>query len=152
MESVKREYFRRGELGSLRGVISGLADVLGRFMIKQPAYDFARLNSQHAPTYLMSFQYKGQHSYFDLIVPSESRDLLESGVSHGDDLLYLFYTGVLDLDERDQRIATKLTRILVNFAKAGKLSGLAPVSAYSTQYLKIDSNLSVQGNFTDTFR
>ena len=66
-------------------------------MIKQPAFNLASLNSLYAPTYLMSFQYQGSQSYFDLLAPPGSRDLLDPGVSHGDDLLYLFYTGVLEL-------------------------------------------------------
>ena len=97
VERVKRKYFRQSELGSLRGVLPGLAAVLGTFMIKLPAYNFARINSRQAPTYLMSFQYQGSLSFFDLITEQGSGDLLDPGVSHGDDLLYLFYTGVLEL-------------------------------------------------------
>lgn len=97
VERIKREYFRGVELGSLPGVLPGLAALIGRFMIKQPAFNLASLNSLYAPTYLMSFQYQGSQSYFDLLAPPGSRDLLDPGVSHGDDLLYLFYTGVLEL-------------------------------------------------------
>ena len=97
VERIKREYFREEELGSLSGVLPGLAALIGRFMIKQPAFKLATLNSQLAPTYLMSFQYQGSHSYYDLLAPPGSRDLLEPGISHGDDLLYFFYTGVLEL-------------------------------------------------------
>ena len=54
-------------------------------------------------------------------------------------------------DERDKRVATKFTRLLVDFAVRGELYGPAPVSQYSSQYLRIDSRNSVQQNFTDTF-
>ena len=97
VERVKRKYFSRSELGSLRGVLPGLAAVLGTYMINKPAYNFARLNSRQAPTFLISFQYQGSHSYFDLLAPPGSSELLDPGISHGDDLLYLFYTGVLEL-------------------------------------------------------
>ena len=97
VERIKREYFREEELGSLVGVLPGLAALIGKFMIKQPTFQLATLNSRLAPTYLMSFQYQGRNSYYDLLAPPGSRDLLEPGVSHGDDLLYLFYTGVLQL-------------------------------------------------------
>ena len=97
VERIKREYFRQQELGSLLGVLPGLSSLIGRFMIKQPAFNFASLNSQHAPTYMLSFEYQGSHSYFDLLAPPGSRDLLDPGISHGDDLLYLFYTGILEL-------------------------------------------------------
>ena len=97
VERIKREYFREEELGSLAGVLPGLAALIGRFMIKQPAFNLATLNSRLAPTYLMSFQYEGKNSYFDLLAPPGSRDLLDPGISHGDDLLYFFYTGVLEL-------------------------------------------------------
>lgn len=49
----------------------GLAAILGRFMIKEPGHDFARLNSELAPTYLLSFEYKGENSFFNFLVPDD---------------------------------------------------------------------------------
>ena len=54
-------------------------------------------------------------------------------------------------DERDQRIVTKFTKLLVNFARTGKVYGLPPLSPYNSQYLRIESQNSLGGNFTDTF-
>ena len=59
------------ELGSLKGILPGLAAILGRFMIKEPGHDFARLNSELAPTYLLSFEYKGENSFFNFLVPDD---------------------------------------------------------------------------------
>ena len=59
------------ELGSLEGILPGLAAILGRFMIKEPGHDFARLNSELAPTYLLSFEYKGENSFFNFLVPDD---------------------------------------------------------------------------------
>ena len=95
---IKQYYFRPGELGSLEGVLPGLAALMGRYMIKQPGYEFARLNAAQSPTYLMSFEYKGEFSFFRFLVPGDAADIIEQpGVAHSDDLLYLFFTGVFDL-------------------------------------------------------
>ena len=122
VERIKREYFREGELGSLSGVLPGVATVLGTFMIKLPVYNFARLYSEKAPTYLMSFQYQGGNSYFDLIAPEGSRELLDPGVSHGDDLLYLFYTGVLEFGTYfEDRIHVEINRVALQMRGIGVL-------------------------------
>ena len=60
------------ELGSLEGILPGLAAILGRFMIKEPGYDFARLTSQRAPTYLLSFEYQGENTFFNLLAPDSA--------------------------------------------------------------------------------
>ena len=54
-------------------------------------------------------------------------------------------------DERDERIVTKFTKLLVNFARTGKVYGLAPLSPVNSQYLRIDQQNSVGRNFTETF-
>ena len=60
------------ELGSLEGILPGLAAILGRFMIKEPGYDFARLTSRRAPTYLLSFEYQGENTFFNLLAPDSA--------------------------------------------------------------------------------
>ena len=91
-------------------------------MIKLPVYNFARLYSEKAPTYLMSFQYQGGNSYFDLIAPEGSRELLDPGVSHGDDLLYLFYTGVLEFGTYfEDRIHVEINRVALQMRGIGVL-------------------------------
>ena len=50
----------------------GLAAILGRFMIKEPGYDFARLISERAPTYLLSFEYQGDNSFFTFLAPDSA--------------------------------------------------------------------------------
>ena len=68
-------------------------------MIKEPGHDFARLNSELAPTYLLSFEYKGENSFFNFLVPEEVRGTIQPGVAHSDELQYLFYTGLFNLSE-----------------------------------------------------
>ena len=54
-------------------------------------------------------------------------------------------------DERDERIVSKFTKLLVNFARTGKVPGLTALSPYNSQYLRIDRQNSVGRNFTETF-
>ena len=70
-----------------------------RYMIKEPGYDFSRLSSEVAPTFLLSFEYRGQNTFFNFLVPEEVRDTIQPGVAHSDELQYLFYTGLFNLSE-----------------------------------------------------
>ena len=52
-----------------------------------------------APTFLLSFEYRGQNTFFNFLVPEEVRDTIQPGVAHSDELQYLFYTGLFNLSE-----------------------------------------------------
>ena len=57
---IKKQYFSPQELGSMDGVLAGLSAIIGRYLIKEPGYQFARLNAERAPTYLLSFEYENK--------------------------------------------------------------------------------------------
>ena len=174
------------ELGSLEGILPGLAAILGRFMIKEPGYDFARLNSERAPTYLMSFEYQGENSFFTYLAPHNAevqmvriffihrisfQDMVSGGIAHGDDLQYLFYTGIFNLsesicnhvssdklnqqlfsDRADQAVASRFIRLILSFAVSGSPQpGLPPISANSSHYLLLGDTISVRRDYTTTF-
>ena len=105
---IKRNYFKPGELGTLNGILPGMTAILGRYMIKEPVFNFARLNAEHAPTYLMSFEYEGEFSFFNFLVPEDGQNVIKHGVAHSDELLYLFFTGVFSLGKHS-RITIKET-------------------------------------------
>ena len=102
---IKRHNFKPDEFGTLNGILPGMAAVLGRYMIKEPVYNFARLNSERAPTYLMSFEYEGEFSFFNFLVPEDGRNVIKHGVAHSDELLYLFFTGVFNLGKHSHPTA-----------------------------------------------
>jgi len=78
--------------------LPGLSAIIGRYLIKDPGYQFARLNAERAPTYLLSFEYenKAGNTFFNFLAPGGSQNKVKPGVAHADDLIYVFYTGIFD--------------------------------------------------------
>ena len=108
VEDLQRDYFYPGELGRAGAVLPGLAAILGRFIIKQPAYKFGLLLARHQPVYLYSFDHLGENSFIDFLLPAGSSAPLPPGVNHSDDLLYLFDVGIIQLQGRDARWGTHI--------------------------------------------
>jgi carboxylesterase type B len=100
---VKREYFRADELGRPAAVLPGLSAVIGRYMMHEPSFQFALLLAPHSPVYLYSFYHQGENSLVEFLLPPGHTVPLPPGVTHGDDVLYLFDLGVIQLRGADVR-------------------------------------------------
>merc|ERR1712106_414632 len=152
---LKKTYFRSSELGTLRGVLPGLSSLMGRYMIKEPAYDFARLNSLSAPTYLSSFDYKGKNTLFDYLIPAgQDRPPVEPGVAHSDDLLYFFDLGVVELEGPDLEVEKNFVKVITDFVFTSKpYYGLDPISPYgeNNEFLHISRHNYIDTNYTKNF-
>ena len=53
-----------------------------------------------AVNYFYSFEYYGAHSLWNFLFPT-TQPPIPRGVTHGDELLYLFSTGVFNFDDDD---------------------------------------------------
>ena len=152
---LKKTYFRRGELGTLKGILPGLSSLMGRYMIKEPSYDFARLNAISAPTYLTSFEYKGKNSLFNYILPaSEESPPVEPGVTHSDDLLYFFDLGVVQLEGADLQVMENFVKIITDFVHTtSPYYGLHPISPKedNEEFLLISRQNYIFTNYTNNF-
>ena len=151
---TKKTYFKSEELGTLEGILPGLSDLMGRYMIKEPAFDFARLNSIYAPTYLSSFEYKGENTLFNFLIPAGERPPIDPGVAHSDDLLYFFDTGVVDLQGPDLDVVKHFVKIITDFIFTSKpYYGLNPISKYeeNDEFLRIHRFNYIDRNYTKTF-
>jgi carboxylesterase type B len=152
---TKKAYFKEHELGTLKGVLPGLSSLMGRYMIKEPAYDFAQLNSLSAPTFLSSFDYKGKNTLFDYLIPSgEDRPPVEPGVAHSDDLLYFFFLGVVELEGYDLEVVKHFIKIITDFVFTSvPYYGLDPISPYgeNDEFLQISRHNYIDTNYTKNF-
>ncbi|XP_055302443.1 glutactin-like [Sitodiplosis mosellana] len=105
------------------GVCShGIIDMLGTVIFKAPALQLAQTNSRMNPlgTFVYTLDYKGQYTRFGY-GGDVSHYPFNGGVSHSDDLIYLFPypPEVAQLNEDDTKIAKILVDLWTSFAING---------------------------------
>ncbi|KAF2357779.1 Carboxylesterase type B [Trinorchestia longiramus] len=121
-------------LGNWDMMVGGLVDVSmtvrtgGRMMFLKSglwtlAHEMQKSNvnnnaTDEAPIFFYSFEFEAKESLFDWMFMSDPDIPIDGGVSHADDLTYLF-----DLpccyEERCETMMTRLTLLYTNFAKYG---------------------------------
>lgn len=90
---IKAAYFEEWQLGNLTNMQPGAIDLFSVFFLKASSYKTVEENSKYEDSYWYSFDYKSvQKSVFHLlfIEPSKKGGLLEPGVCHADELMYMF--------------------------------------------------------------
>jgi len=115
----------------------------------------SHLANNSVPTYMYSFDYRGQYSIVNL-----QGEQVDMGVAHGDDLQYVFQ-GIWGDDLEMSHSDTKFSRntfvpLLVNFAKSSMPTPTLnehlavywpPLTPTSRKTLRIDSRLKIEDNF-----
>ena len=136
-ELINYRYFTEDVLGTWDLMIDGMVNVrllhsalimlsiyhfiqlVGTFFIKASTYEFMKFNSlAGAVNYFYSFEYYGAHSLWNLLFPT-TQPPIPRGVTHGDELLYLFSTGVFNFDDDDWEIARIMSNLWANFVIHG---------------------------------
>lgn len=127
-ELINYRYFTEDVLGTWDLMIDGMVNLVGTFFIKASTYEFMKFNSlAGAVNYFYSFEYYGAHSLWNFLFPS-TQPPIPRGVTHGDELLYLFSTGVFNFDDDDWEIARIMSNLWANFVIYGEpASPEAPV-------------------------
>ncbi|XP_031618955.1 glutactin-like [Contarinia nasturtii] len=101
---------------------AGIIDMLGMTMLKAPILKLAQINARISPhqTYVYSFDYAGEHTRFGYEA-DVSHYPFTGGVSHSDDLIYLFPypPNVAKLNEKDTKFAQQLIELWTSFATNG---------------------------------
>jgi len=160
-ELINYRYFENEELGDWCKMIDGLVNLVGTFFIKASTYEFMKYNDLiGAQSYLYSFEHYGNHSLWNFLFPGE-KPPIPRGVTHGDELIYLFSTGVFDLNENDWDIAWKLSNMWANFVIYGQpttpefpIDGVPEWPLWQDShmsYLKIDNHPEVVQNYLGTW-
>lgn len=94
-------------------------------------------------SHFYSFEYEGENSVFNLLFTGGSPPPVPHGVTHADELIYLFTTGLFPRKGDDEKITQDLASIWTNFAINGefgsKSTGKVPNwTEANPKYLKID--------------
>jgi len=112
------------DLGDWNQTVGGFVDVCGMLMLKTGMWTQAHLikNASSEPVFFYSFEYESElNTMFPLLVSvPEGADSVPvpAGITHTDDLLYLFNLPGY-FDGEDKEMVKKITTLYYNFAKYG---------------------------------
>jgi carboxylesterase type B len=91
--------------------IPGFIDIATVFGFKGGQYKMLEYNAQFEPrSYFYSLDYKGRWTLYNVLGNFD----IPGGISHGDDMIYIFYLGPLIGD--DMKVSRRMVDYLVNFA------------------------------------
>ena len=83
--------------------------MVGTFFIKASTYEFMKFHDLgKGDSYYYSFEHYGNASLWNFLFPNE-KPPIPRGVTHGDELIYLFSTNVFNLTPMDWEIARVIT-------------------------------------------
>ena len=93
--------------------------MVGTFFIKASTYEFMKFHDLgNGDSYYYSFEHYGNASLWNFLFPTE-KPPIPRGVTHGDELVYLFSTGVFNLTPMDWEIARVMSNLWANFVIYG---------------------------------
>ncbi|XP_031635474.1 glutactin-like [Contarinia nasturtii] len=143
-----------------RSYAPGFSELSGTVGFKNPVLQLAQVNwlFMSNRTYLYSFDYRGAYSRFGY-EEDISQYPFDGGVSHSDDLIYLFpYPDkVAHLNAADTEMARNMVDLWASFAETGtpqfKTSTLRwpSMTSFWGPYLHINETFNVGTLFTDEF-
>ncbi|PSN53820.1 hypothetical protein C0J52_04632 [Blattella germanica] len=152
---LNERYFKPGQLGDFKAMTPGLIDICGVALLKAATYRSVLENSRHEPSFLYSFNYYGEHTKFGY---GEDVDYpFPGGVSHSDDLIYLFPQPGLVFNDKDREISQMMVELWTNFATYGKpapamgVPHWPPMGTETGPYLRIERESTVRENFIDEY-
>merc|ERR1712212_1383070 len=118
-ELINYRYFMDHMLGDWDLMIDGMINLVGTFFIKASTYEFMKFNQiAGAENYFYSFEYRGNASLWNFLFPGQQPPI-PRGVTHGDELLYLFSTGVFNFSDEDWEVARIMSNLWANFVIYG---------------------------------
>jgi len=158
---INYRYFDDSDLGVWDKMIDGMVNLVGTFFIKASTYEFMKFNQlAGAENYFYSFEHYGEASLWNFLFPGEQPPI-PRGVTHGDELIYLFSTGVFNLNDEDWEVARIMSNLWANFVIYGNPTASEfPVDGVSDwplwqdaskQYLTIDSTPEVHNDYIMTW-
>eukprot|EP00092_Neocalanus_flemingeri_P041060 GFUD01044710.1.p1 GENE.GFUD01044710.1~~GFUD01044710.1.p1 ORF type:complete len:619 (+),score=153.32 GFUD01044710.1:28-1857(+) len=161
-ELINYRYFEDSMLGDWDLMIDGMVNLVGTFFIKASTYEFMKYNQlAGAEQYLYSFEHYGEASLWNFLFPGNEQPPIPRGVTHGDELIYLFSTGVFNLNDEDWEVARIMSNLWANFVIYGNPTPPEfPVDGVPTwplwhdqdkKYLTIDSTPEVHDDYIMTW-
>lgn len=120
-ESIEDAYLMGVDPADFETAAPGLVDMAGVFFLKAGAWRTAKLhaNGTSAGTFVYSFDYESDDSMFRWLFMGYGAMPFRPGVTHADDLMYLFSLPA-DLDTEEQlRVKDYMVTLWTNFAIHG---------------------------------
>jgi len=121
--SMRMTFLPHADMTDWFSMVGGLVDMTGMLFLKsglwQLAHHINRVEPEdQVPIYFYSWEFEADDSLFPFIFISVPDIPMEGGVSHADELIYLFHLpGVLD--ERQKAMSQRMLTLWTNFAKYG---------------------------------
>ncbi|XP_065576029.1 carboxylesterase 4A-like [Artemia franciscana] len=160
VDDVITTYFNGLEMGNFTSMVPGFVDMGSTIFFKQGALDSARYYSRYNPnTYMYAFNYYGRLSIFSFLYGNHP--FIPRGVSHGDDLVYLFqFTSIFN--ETEEHMTERMIQLWTNFGIYGNptpdgvpvfpdIPKWLPFNEQTQHYLEIDNEFVMRLNYEDTF-
>merc|ERR1711860_54843 len=157
-EILEHDYFTLEELGDWDLMMPGMINLVGAFFIKASAHVLMKYNSINGgESYFYSFEYEGNSTLFNLLFSGDEDPPVPAGVTHGDDLIYIFKT-LLPMSEEDLQKSEEMINLWTNFAIYGKPNAAEnPVTDFpvwtetNPQYLRIQKDYSIGYDYINTW-
>jgi len=160
-ELINYRFFQPNQLGDWCDMIDGMINMVGTFFIKASTYEFMKYNDLiGSASYFYSFEHYGNGSLWNFLFPGD-KPPIPRGITHGDELIYLFSTGVFDLSEEDWDMAYILTNLWANFVIYGEpVHPAFPLAAVPSwplwhdihmTYLELDTTPALRTNYLATW-
>ena len=155
-EVIEHDYFNISDLGDWDKMMPGMINIVGTFFIKAATYEFMKYNTIHGgQSHFYSLEYEGENSIWNLLFMTE-KPPLPHGVTHADDLIYVFSTGLFERTGHDLEISQDISSLWTSFASSGKFitKGGMEIPNWTEQsprYLKIDVEDEVHTDFIYTW-
>nr|CAH0104239.1 unnamed protein product [Daphnia galeata] len=127
---IQEQYFGKMDYGDSRHFVPRFSQLIEDSAFTSCVYSAQLLhaNSSAIPSYAYLFSYKGEKApsysaaFADLVrISGFDHPLVSRGVTHADELLYLFRMAghTVDYSQRDMQMSRTMTRLWASFAKTG---------------------------------
>lgn len=117
-EMLRNDYVGDGDIAALNSSSPGLIDLTGGLFVKNEAWRTAQLMASVNKSFFYAFDFESKDSLFDTYFQyMKPKAVFEHGVTHGDELMYLFdMPGDLVLDKSQLKTRDRLATLWTNFA------------------------------------
>ncbi|KAK4035777.1 hypothetical protein OUZ56_027860 [Daphnia magna] len=163
---LTEKYLGTAEMGNLTSMTPGLVDMLSVLFLKAPTYETAQIVSQHNPNaFYYSFEYEGRNSIFEYAFAPNPVPI-PHGVSHADEMIYLFVFPFPSLppglNASETELSMKMLQVWTNFVTysdptpdgVALLDGIPkflPYNPVDESYMAIDDFWRTEADYTLTY-
>ncbi|XP_069196046.1 juvenile hormone esterase [Procambarus clarkii] len=164
-DTMQVAYLPHATMGVWNTMVGGMIDMGGVLFLKAGLWEVVHLINAQAPDlpiFFYSWEFEADDSLFPWIFMAMPDIPVPGGISHADELLYLFHLPG-DLDERQRTMVSRMTTLWTNFAKYGNptpdgaqgegekwegdIEKWLPFSLSQPNFMLVSDNFTVQEDF-----